>query len=46
LLYFAMRYLGVEAWLRNRLFPKAPPEVRLATAPPPAPPPVETPSRN
>ena len=46
LLYFAMRYLGVEAWVRNRLFPQAPPEVRVATAPPPAPPPLETPAQH
>jgi len=39
LFYFAMRYLGVEAWVRNRLFPQAPPEVKVATAPPPPPPP-------
>jgi uncharacterized membrane protein YfcA len=37
LLYFAMRYLGVEAWLRARLFPSAPRQVRAATAPPPPP---------
>ena len=44
LFYFAMRYLGVEAWLRNRLFPQAPPEVKAATAPPPAPPPIQAPA--
>ena len=38
LLYFAMRYLGVEAWVRARLFPQAPPQVKVATSPPPAPP--------
>jgi uncharacterized protein len=38
LFYFAMRYLGVETWLRQRLFPQAPKEVRLATSPPPGPP--------
>jgi uncharacterized membrane protein YfcA len=38
--YFALRYLGVEAWLRVRLSPKAPAAVTAATSPPPAPPPV------
>ncbi len=38
LFYFAMRYLGVEAWVRSRLFPQAPPEIKVATAPPPPPP--------
>jgi hypothetical protein len=37
LLYFAMRYLGVEAWLRSRLFPGASPQVKVATSPPPLP---------
>jgi uncharacterized protein len=32
LFYFAMRYLGVEAWLVKRLFPKAPPEVKQAAS--------------
>ena len=35
LFYFAMRYLGVEAWLRSRLFPQATPEAKAATSPPP-----------
>ena len=39
LLYFAMRYLGVEAWLRRQLFPAAPRPVKVATSPPPPPPP-------
>ena len=45
LFYFAMRYLGVEAWLRARLFPQAPPEVEAATSPPPIPPPPPGASR-
>ncbi|HEV2123575.1 MAG TPA: sulfite exporter TauE/SafE family protein [Chloroflexota bacterium] len=32
LFYFALRYLGVEGWLIKRLFPKAPPEVKKASA--------------
>ena len=38
LLYFAMRYLGIEAWLRARLFPQAPRAATVATSPPPPPP--------
>src|SRR5262245_52626826 len=42
LLYFAIRYLGVESWVRTRLLPKAPPEIKAATAPPPLPLPPQT----